>query len=372
MYLSHNKLVLGAVFVLLFVVQQIIEFVWSAFNFVTPYWLLYTLLIIIYAINTSKEWSTMKLPLLFFIVSSLGAILSFLNGSSIGIIITRVFFSFTGLLGLSYIIHNKIDLKIFIYLFMGLYLYFFLSYFILDSLSQKDLNEDLFGHSSSNAIPMSLNIVWLLYFVISKNYKSPTIIWLYVFAVMNLVFIVIQGSRAGIVVAAINLLVLLISTVKNKFWLFIFVVVSAYFLIVKNIDLLEDLIELDNMRGMSSYEEDVRSISQKAFFSNMTLSNFLFGYSPKNIFGGLDRSFNSFLDFWRGYGFLAFSFLAILLIKRIRYNKRYTVSIVLYSSLAFYSLFEFLWGGTLWDIVIYIVLFYGYKSNCQSCTKQSS
>lgn len=355
----------GLLFVVLFVLQQIIAFIWEPFNYVTPYWQLYIFIIVVLGISyyrffRSKE---IKLPLLFFIISTIGALFSIAVDSTIVDISSKVLYSFIGLVGFSFLIDRKINTNVFYFVFIVLYVFFFIFYFNLNEDIREEVNGDLFGHSSSNAISFSLNIVWMFFYYTCKgnldNKNKP----LMVFAIINLLLIIVQGSRAGIIVAAVNILLILSNIKRIGNTTFICVLILSIFLFNKYSDSLSNIIDVENMKGFESYAEDVRGNAANQFFLMMKPENLFLGYPPETEFGYVNRTFNAFLDFWSKYGLAPLVFLIIMLIRRIIKWKSFSIPIRDFSSLIIYSMVESIWGSTLWDILIYIVLFYSYDND---------
>ena len=83
-----------------------------------------------------------------------------------------------------------------------------------------DEDEVVFDLSSSNAIPMALNITLYVYFILNKFYgveKKKEIVF---FSIINLALAVIQQSRIGILLSIV-ILVLSFYEYSKKFTLFI-------------------------------------------------------------------------------------------------------------------------------------------------------
>ena len=345
-------------FVLLFVAQQVYSFVGEQFKLVSVYWLFIIALIVITFFNLPKWTKKEKLPIYFMIISMAGALFSFINGTGIGEICQKIFYCFMGYVGYLYVKSYKIHPAAFDILILILYFFFYQTYFSLDFATRLSMNDDLYNQSSSNTIAITLNMVLLIYFVL--QYKQPNI-RMVIYAITNLILIGIQGSRAGLLVAIVLFVVICLRIIPKKYFLSgsIVLTVVVATIIIKNIELISEVVDFHNMQGMSSYEEDIRSRVQRGFFTKMTVENFLFGYPPAYRYNeDITRTFNAFLDFWGRYGIFAFSMLLFCLVKRIKNQKSYSVSLLAFLPLLAYSFFESLWGGTLWDIFIYLALFY--------------
>lgn len=237
---------------------------------------------------------------------------------------------------------------------------------MFDEFTRKILSGDLFGTSSSNTIAISLNIILFFYFILKRSYKESNYKVVTFIAIINLVLIIIQGSRAGIVVAFILLLLCLSELFNFKKVYFPLILFSIISLVVinNNYDKLLEIMELDRMQGLKSIEEDVRGVAQRSFFYNLNFANFFLGYPSGTEFTfEITRTFNAFIDFWNRFGFIPFLSLIIFLLRRIFNYKRFDLSLLFFTPLIIYSLVESLWGGNSWDILIYFLLFYSYKSN---------
>lgn len=346
-------------FVFLFVAQQIYSFVGEQFKLVSVYWLFIIVLIVITYFCLPKSAKKDKTPLYFMCFSIAGAILSLMNGTGLGEVCQKIFYCFMGYVGFIYVRSYKIHPVVFDILLILLYIFFYQTYFSLDFATRLSLNDELYnGQSSSNTIAIVLNVVLLIYYVL--HYKQPNI-RMVLYAIINLIMIGIQGSRAGLLVAMILFIVISIRIIPKNYFVtgLLFLSTVVVYIIFRNIEVILEVVDLDNMQGVSSYQEDIRSRVQRSFFTNMTVENFLFGYSPTYRYNdGITRTFNAFLDYWGRYGIFAFTMLLICLLKRIKQNKMYDISLLAYLPMLAYSFFESLWGGTLWDILIYIALFY--------------
>ena len=354
----------STVFVVLFIIQQILAFIWKPFNLVTPYWIVYLFVILIVAIQNWDKIVQKKSAYSFFIITVICAFFTSFNGEMIGVCVSKALCSFIGLVGFCYLSNHRIKLEIFDITLVVFYVFFFLSYYILDISLRTDIDDHLFGISSSNTIAITLNIIWVIYYIIARSYgKKIKQKQLLIYSLINLIAIVVQGSRIGILVAAINCLLSLSDVFNIKRIYFPIIMVLGGYLFLRYGSSLNQVMEYQQMQGLESYNEDVRSLAQADFISNLTLEHALFGFSETAHFAGWDRTFNAFLDFWRRYGILPFLSLIFLLIKRVVNNKRYFTPLIAFISIFLYSFFESFWGATLWDILIYIVLFYSNEKD---------
>ena len=355
-------------FVAIFVMQQILSFVWKTFTLVSPYWIAIILVTLVVGFKLPLKKYSASEAFNFTLICTISSILTFLNGTSLGEVIIKIFYIIAAYFGYILLNEKRIELKWFDFLLFILYIVFYKTYFSIDMLTRLKLDPDLFGHSSSNTIAISLNIVLWLYYVLNKAYGGANSKKLLLFSIVNLVLIVIQGSRAGIIVALLLLILIAIANfkVKHKWSKFLFYAVfisGASYLISISLPILENVLDIKNMQGLSSYKEDVRSLAQASFFLNLDFNHALTGYDYKYEFvGGITRTFNAFLDFWKTFGLLPMIFLVVGIVKRIIRRGEYEVSLICLTPIIVYSFVESLWGGTFWDIIIFICLFWPKKT----------
>lgn len=376
--LSSAKTSHGLVFIFL-IAQQIIGFVFDPYKFVSPYWIAVTLFTI-YLANELRIRITKEnvLPFILFALCAIGSLANILVGSQVAYAFFKIYYSFLGLVGLLYITKFKINTHVFIPFILILHVYFYIKYFQYDEGTRLMLDENLFVQSSSNTIAMALNIVLIVYLMVSKAQKENHK-WFYLgIALLNLYWISIQGSRAGILVAFLLVVYTLLNVFggeqKFKFRFIISAILIAFLLLYFRIYLF-NYAEDRSMAGVEAYEENVRYFAQSSFFSSLNIEHFILGYPRDFSFiGDQTRTYNSFLDFWARYGFLPFLFMFFCLFRRFIYQERFSISFLILIPLLAYTPFESLWGGTLWDILLYIVLFYSYNSSIsvrnQQCKKQ--
>ena len=137
-------------------------------------------------------------------------------------LITQVFkmnFSFLNLtlpfvafIGFEYLLRHQINTVVFRICLIFMYIYFYFVYFsiIPDLFFRPGFDEDevVFDLSSSNAIPMALNITLYVYFILNKFYgveKKKEIVF---FSIINLALAVIQQSRIGILVSIVMIIII--------------------------------------------------------------------------------------------------------------------------------------------------------------------
>lgn len=365
---SKNSKLYGFLFVAIFVVQQILSFVWKTFTLVSPYWIAIILVTLVVGFKLPLKKYSASEAFKFTLVCAICSIPTFLNGTSPGEVVVKIFYIFAAYFGFILLNEKRIELKWFDLLLLILYVFFYNAYFSKDIVTRLSLNGDLFGHSSSNTIAISLNIVLWFYYVLNQAYGGANSKKLLLFSIVNLVLIVIQGSRAGIIVALLLLLLIAVANFnvqqkRTKYLVYVIVFAGAFYLISRALPMLEGLVDITNMQGVSSYEEDVRSLAQASFFNKLDFSSALIGYDYKYEFvGDITRTFNAFLDFWKTFGLLPMIFLMVGIVKRIVRRDKYKVSLLCLTPIIAYSFVESLWGGTFWDVIIFICLFWPKNS----------
>lgn len=368
MNLKFDTTYRGFVFVFLFVFQQILAFVYSPVKLVSYYWIVILILIFVVSLKLPLINRHYQLPLTFVLISVFGSILTHLNGSSIGDIILKMFSILIGYVGFVYISFYKINLRSFDLLLVLMYIFFYFTYISLDQYTRRALQDNLFDHSSANTISICLNVVLFLYYILSKNLGIDNRIRILLFAIINLIFIFIQNSRAGILVALSILFLAVSDLLKFKsgryYKSYLFVSFLTVFLGFYYYDFLLEFSELNKMQGIKAYQEDIRSKAQSSFFSNMDLESFLIGYNKNFEFtSDITRTFNGFLDFWSRYGLLPFILFVVLFLRRIFHFRRFKIPIIYLLPFIIYTFFESFWGASMWDVIIYIILFEIFINN---------
>lgn len=371
MFSSKSKIFHSIVVFNLFVLQQIVDFTSNTFRLVDTYWILIIAFVLLVGSKLQYRNKQYNSAYYFMLTSVICCFFTILNGASIGECISKAFMCYMGFITYVYIDKKKIDYKTYLILYSSLYIYSYFSYFVYDESTRKILDGDLFGHSSSNTIAMYLNVaLWVLYIILLKNKVNKPLL-LVVYSILNVYLILLQGSRAGLFVSLILCILIISDYSSEKFnirsenlKIVFYSLFSAIliFYIANNICIIEDMIDIREYQGVSSYEEDARGLAMTAFFVRLDINTALFGMpDTTTLLGDFNRTFNAFIDFWRRFGIVPFLILIVSVIRRIRCFKQYSVSLITLVPILFYSLFESLWGGTLWDMLIYLSLFYSRK-----------
>lgn len=364
------KILLGSIlFCLIFVCLQVLAFV-NLLSFAITTYIPYLVTFVVIIIATKLPFTSgkYKVPRTLFVLSVVGAFLSMLSGNGLGDAILKVIYALMGYVGYLYVSEKKIYLNLFP-IILTIFYYYFYSVFFYDDSNFRVAN--FFGLSSSNAIAISLNGVFYFYYLLHKYYKKTGPILLLIFSVANLYFIWIQGSRIGVVVAVIFVLLSFYEFFNGKrisrrlltiFYLLIIIIsVVAVFSVYSSI--FDTFVEDNGAVGVDAYEADGRSDSVLSFFSNMTVDRFLFGYDISFTFAyDLHRTFNSFLDFWSRYTLIPFVYLLIQLVRRVIRRKEYELPLYTLIPFFLYGMVETVWSGALWDSMLYFSCFLSDRS----------
>lgn len=369
MRLFKNQIVLSLLYLFFFVFQQVWSYSGGALNIHEEYWrIIVSMLALVSFSIIIKADKSYRLPLLYTIVLVIGAFVSSLNGYSFGFCLLRALFAIMALASLVFVHKYKINLKFFDLLLIGLYFYYYYSYFTnLQFEANKNVYDgDVFETSSSNAIAICLNCVVFLYFVLNKYYKQTNQLRILLFSCFNMFLIVIQESRAGIVVGILNIALVLYDLITErssykKYLLSIplFAVIIA--VVLSFADVISNYFEIIGL-STNSYETNVRHFAQASFFHDMNIQSFLIGYGKGTFFSGLDRTFNSYLDLWNRYGFFSFCFFLYLFVRRFRLRKQYSIPFFYFLPVMVYAFVESLFAGSLWDMFFMYMLFLSDQS----------
>lgn len=364
---------LSYIFVFLFVFQQAISFSIYRFQLVPSlYWTFFYILVLYFGLR-HLSFSNYRKELTFLILLIISSLLGFYySANTPGSILMRIIFPLIGFFGYKYIKeHKNLSAKPFNVFLLISYVFSYVTYIsILRSTGyDHSIDGDIYGVSSSNAIAISINMILFFYYIVNKIYKSKCERYILLFSVFNFVLIYYQESRMGLIVAFIMIVLSLWDNLQvnrerksrtNKtYYLILTSVIMALSIFVffkENATYLSDI-------GLTKQDilESGRRDADYAFFNEMTIESFIFGYPDKYEFGGLFRLFNAFLNFWAKYGILGFVCLIHLVIQRIIHRKEYSLPLISFLPLFVYSFAEIVWGGTLWDSMIFIFLFYNDK-----------
>lgn len=274
------------------------------------------------------------------------------------------------LYGYHYIDNNRINLNVFDILIPSLYLFFYYTYYLqLPSLFYRvggDFDDgDWFGTSSSNAIPIVLINILYIYEVLSYLQKESIHRRnrLFLFSTINLVLILIQQSRVGIVMAALFFLWNLFNWSyysKNKFAKIAPVLFFIFVLYIFNqyASIIFDVSESVGDVSSEAYKEDVRSQALNSFYENMGMKEFLFGYPNETEYAyNIKYTYNLFADHWDKYTIIGLFVLSFIFVKRIIAYKKYYFPLYYLFPFLLYGYVEPRYLPEYWDFFIYLMLF---------------
>lgn len=359
------------VFVIL-LVQQIVSYCFLEVDLFSIYWLAVFGIALFVGQRMpmlSKKYKKEQNYLLIFVV---GSFMTFFNGHSIASCIVKAFFILYAYIAYLYVVRNRINTSVFGILLIALYVFFSSAYFFKLGYYGHGgfFDGELFGHSSSNTIPISLNTVLIFYLIIHEYNCEKKYFILFVFSIINVVLIFIQQSRAGIIVSLSLLLIIFylwkksLGNTKDFKISFIIIFIGLLF---GWWYLMKDSLHIEELGFESSlnqtYLSDIRYYAQISFFSSLDVKSFFLGYPPSSSFEGMTRTYNSFLDIWSKYGIIPFIYLIVLLIKRIVKYKEYNISPIIIIPVLLYSTVESIYAGALWDVVWFLLIYLSYGNN---------
>lgn len=255
---------------------------------------------------------------------------------------------------------KKLDIKFIAYLvFPLLYVIYYYNYYSIlpDFFFRPYFNEDCFYGASSNSIPKALNNTLFCFLILNYLYKSGIEKYLFRVSLVNLLLIIIQQSRAGILIAFI-LLMICIYVYNYKLvsrFKYLYILISSFILFYITLNLVITI-------GVTKFEDytifsEARALPSQIFFENLNSSNFLFGYSNENYFGNFDYTYNVFLEFWSKYNFISFIFLLTFIMYRFTKHKNFFFPIFFLLPFLMYSVVESIYLPMFWDFMIYLILF---------------
>lgn len=258
-----------------------------------------------------------------------------------------------------YLQKNKMKSNVMDFLMIGLYIYYFIVYYMtLPDLLIHPEYEDFFIKASSNAIPITLNITLYIYMILNRFFDQTNNKRIVLFATINLVLIVIQQSRAGIIIALVILLLASYDYSKKiAFGILMVVGLTMAYLVIFH---LQDVLEYMDIIGdidPNSLKNDSRGDAQSQFFMSMDIKSAFFGYSKDADFGSLKYTYNVFLDIWNRYGIIPLIIVVSTFIYRIIFYKSYKFPLYFFAPFLIYSLVESQFFPNFWDVVVYAMLF---------------
>lgn len=270
--------------------------------------------------------------------------------------------------GYRYILNRSLNIKWFFYFFIISYVFYFIVYYsqLPDLFFRPGFDEDaaVFDNSSSNAIPISLNITLFFFIILNYLYQERFQKQILIIAIVNFSLIVIQQSRGGLLVSFILIFISLFDYNKKMF-LFssIFISIVIFLFLSFNIyGILDYLDNLGDFNGIDALNQDVRGIAQAEFFNELTFFNLVFGYPPNTtyvVWAGdeINYTYNVFLDVWNKYSILGFIMLLIIIVNRIIFNRNFFLPLYYLIPFLVYCMIESLFFPNFWDAIIFILFF---------------
>lgn len=351
------------VFLLLFISPHIIYSVIPA-DFVSVYYIILPvcyLLIVLWFDVFFKKKRFIK-PLLFSVSFLIFGIINLILHSSTAFF--NLLAPIVAFLGYCFVFKKEIDLRIFDFFLVAMYIFFYFVYYsvIPDLFFRPFFDEDaaVFDNSSSNAIPMALNITLYAYIIMNRFYLESNNKKILIFSIINVGLTVIQQSRAGLVISLLLFFLALFNYDKKKMVKvltgFFVVIVLYYKKIVEYTEV------IGKLNGVEALNEDIRGEAQRSFFQNMDLSKFLFGFEENFVYavgstGEILYTYNVFLDMWNKYSlFQLIIFIGVLLFRVFNYSK-FHFPLYFFIPFLLYSMVESIFFPNFWDCIIYLLLF---------------
>lgn len=262
--------------------------------------------------------------------------------------------------GYVFVRNNKMNLAIFDVYFIGLYIFFYNVYFsiIPNLFFRPGFDEDgvVFDMSSSNAIPIALNITLFSYIIINRLYAQKKEKYIFYLSIVNLILILIQQSRAGIIIALFLFGLSLFEYSKKNFRYGLILIVLLAFRY--SIELVDFLNIIGNVQGVEALKNDGRGVAQSSFFEDIDAFTFIFGHTNA-IYGPskFTYTYNVFLDMWDRYGVLQLLIFFSILIHRVVFWRNFKFPLYYFIPFLFYSMVESIFFPQFWDVIIYLLLF---------------
>lgn len=254
---------------------------------------------------------------------------------------------------------RKLDSNMIGIFLIGLWVYYFFVYYItLPDLFVHPELEDFFGKASSNAIPITINITLYAYMILNKYLDQNNKGKIVTCAFINVLLIIIQQSRAGIIISILILFVASYDYSKKMaaYMMGLFGLFAVYLVAFHLQDIIAYIEIVGNM-DLNSLKEDIRGDAQTQFFDSMDLKAAFFGYGIDGDFAGLKYTYNVFLDVWSRYGILPLIVLLLTFLYRIIFFSRYKFPLYYFVPFLVYSLVESQFFPNFWDVIVYLMLF---------------
>ena len=269
-------------------------------------------------------------------------------------------------LGYCFFLKEKINLKIFSYFLIAMYVFYYWEYYSIlpDLFFRPEFDEDaeVFDMSSSNTIPISLNITLYAYIICDRFYENSSKNKILFFAIINFVLIVIQQSRAGLIISMILLAISMYHFSRKGLIIFSsFISTCIVYFLYAYKELIQTYFEVIGDLDVEALEEDIRGEAQSEFFRNMSIKEIVFGHSKKLYAGDaikpITYTYNIFLDMWDKYGITILIIIAFIFLLRVIYFNKFEFPLYYFIPFLIYSLVESIFFPNFWDCIIYLLIF---------------
>lgn len=267
--------------------------------------------------------------------------------------------------GYYFISAQKLNLKYFHLFIIFLYIYYIATYFVyLPSLFFREEFDDgsWYEVSSSNSIPIALINSLYIYMIISYFQNEKQSKYYLFFSLVNLILVLIQGSRIGVFLSLLFLLYSIYMFFKERVrsknlskLMFSISVVSILIVLITFYSIVDAY--LNHIDFFS--ETNVRLDAVNNFISNLNDFRFFFGYPPGYVFTeDVIYTYNVWLDHWNNCTIFGLFALLILFFRRIIFFKEYFFPLYMFIPFFIYSWIEPRYLPGYWDFFIYLMLFY--------------
>lgn len=279
----------------------------------------------------------------------------------------NIFIPIGAFFGYLFFKNTKINLRAFDLFFIVIYSYFYLTYFSLlpDIFFRPEFNEEVYIRASSNVVSQGLNFYLFFYLAVLKGKKIPIPNRLLVYASINLVLIMIQQSRAGLIVGLTLFIIVVLIYIKEqnlKVKKLYFVPLSLLILYAIYKVGVPYFMLMTELETSFSLTQNIRGEAQKTFLNNLTFTSFFFGYPPgydflPNSIRSFSYTYNVGLDVWNRYSIFGLITLVVFLFIRIKNYKKYQLPVSFLIPIMIYSSVESLFLPRYWDILLILILF---------------
>lgn len=247
-------------------------------------------------------------------------------------------------------------------LYVLTYSYFYFIYYRYNQISlivsEAELDVSAFSNTSSNLIPVMLINSLFVYDVIAETKGFDRSIKVRrCFALLNFILILLQRSRAGIIISFVQFVILLLRN-KSRRWIYVASFLSGLMIILnlgKILSFFQILSDATGGMELSSYSTDVRKENFSLFFDRMDgVVEFFFGYGKAFQEMTDAATVTTLVNIWNYSGLLlvmvvlSLVFRFLLLRGALKYKLLLTAPLI-------YSFFEGFYFAGYWDFALLLM-----------------